>query len=287
MTREALLIWITADARRYAAEHRGWLFAHRFWIARRATQLLVFGLFLLGPWFGIWIARGNLASSEVLGLSLSEPFVLLQSLAAGHRPRIVVVTGGLIVATFYLLVGGRVFCSWVCPVNVVTDTANWLRERLGLTRDRKLDRRTRVLLLISALLAAGVTGTLAWEFVNPVSILQRGLIFGMGAGWGIVALIFALDLFVTRRGWCSHLCPMGAFYGFLGAMSLVRISATQRSRCTDCGACFKACPEPHVITPALKGTGSPLILSGDCTNCAACIDSCYVDVFDVRTRASN
>ena len=38
--------------------------------------------------------------------------------------------GAAIVLVFYPLVGGRVFCAWVCPVNLVTDLAGWLRTKL-------------------------------------------------------------------------------------------------------------------------------------------------------------
>jgi ferredoxin-type protein NapG len=50
---------------------------------------------------------------------------------AGHAPcaRNQRAAGCAIVVVFYALVGGRVFCSWVCPVNVVTDAAAWLRRR--------------------------------------------------------------------------------------------------------------------------------------------------------------
>jgi ferredoxin-type protein NapH len=58
--------------------------------------------------------------------------VLLQSLLAGHRPERLGLIGAAIVLIFYLLVGGRVYCSWVCPVNIVTDLAGWLRNRLGI-----------------------------------------------------------------------------------------------------------------------------------------------------------
>jgi ferredoxin-type protein NapH len=279
--------WVTSDARAYAATRRGWLFAHRYWLARRASQIFVLAIFLTGPWFGLWIMRGNFASSEMLDVvPLTDPFIFVQSLAALHMPIFVSVMGVLTIVAFYSIVGGRAYCSWVCPVNVVTDAAYWLREKLGLTRDRKLDRRTRLWIMAAAILASFATGTIAWEFLNPVSLLQRGIIFGIGAGWGVIAVVFMLDLFVTRRGWCSHLCPVGAFYGLIGSNSLVRVSAMNRTACTDCGACFKACPEPHVITPALKGTGTHLILSGDCTNCAACMDSCYVDVFQYGSRLS-
>ena len=288
MNRKAAVDWLTSDARTYAAERRGWLHAHRYWLARRTSQILVLAIFLSGPWLGLWIARGNFASSEILGvLPLADPFIFVQSLAAGHTPILLSLIGVATIAAFYFLVGGRVYCSWVCPVNVVTDTAHWLRDKLGLTRDRKLDRRTRLWIMAAAVLASFLSGSIAWEFLNPVSTLQRGIIFGIGAGWGIIAAVFMLDLFVTRRGWCSHLCPVGAFYGLIGKHSLVRVSAINRTACTDCGACFKACPEPHVITPALKGTGTHLIVSGDCTNCAACIDSCYIDVFQYGTRLSS
>lgn len=139
-------------------------------------------------------------------------------------------------------------------------------------------------ILASALIASAVTGTIAWEFLNPVSITQRGLIFGVGTGWSIVVAVFLLDLLVTRRGWCGHLCPVGAFYGLVGKVSLTRVAAENRQDCTNCGACFHVCTEPHVIVPALRGNGTTLITSGDCVNCGSCIDACPVDVFRMATR---
>jgi len=73
----------------------------------------------------------------------------------------------------------------------------------------------------------------------------------------------------------------------LGMFSLVRVSAFNRSVCTDCGDCFRDCPEPHVITGPLLGKPQgigPLILSGDCTNCGRCIDVCDENVFHFATR---
>jgi ferredoxin-type protein NapH len=67
----------------------------------------------------------------------------------------------------------------------------------------------------------------------------------------------------------------------------VRVSAVKRQACTDCGDCYRVCPEPHVIVPALKpkeASASPVISSGDCTNCGRCIDVCPDDVFRFGTR---
>jgi ferredoxin-type protein NapH len=63
----------------------GWWRAHRFLILRRASQASFLALFLLGPWFGIWWVKGNLSGSLTFGiLPLTDPFIALQSMVAGH-----------------------------------------------------------------------------------------------------------------------------------------------------------------------------------------------------------
>jgi ferredoxin-type protein NapH len=216
--------------------------------------------------------------------------VLSQSLLAGHVPELTVLTGALIVAGFYLLLGGRVFCAWVCPVNLVTDAAHWSRERLGLVGAARLSRRARYWLLGATLLLAGLTGTVVWELVNPVSMFHRGVIFGMGLGWLVLLAVFLLDLLVSRRAWCGHLCPMGAFYSLLAVPSLVRVRADRRQACDDCMECYAVCPEPQVIRPALKGAdrgAGPVITGLNCTNCGRCIDVCPHDVFNFGVRLNN
>ena len=259
----------------------------RWLILRRASQLLILLAFLGGPWFGVWIAKGNLSSSLTLGvLPLTDPLLVLQTLLTGHLPHATALIGGAIVLAFYLLVGGRVFCAWVCPVNVVTDAAAWTRRRLGIKTGRVPDANTRLWLLGGLLIAAALTGRLVWEWVNPVSLLHRSLIFGMGGGLFVIAGLFIYDLLVASRGWCGHWCPMGAFYGLLGRTALVRVSAHRRTACDDCMACFAVCPEPPVIRPALKQAGqdSPLILARDCTTCGRCIDVCDQQVFKMTHR---
>jgi ferredoxin-type protein NapH len=260
-------------------------------LLRRASQLGILALFLLGPWAGVWIVKGNLSSSLTLDvLPLTDPFLLLQVLASGHLPETTALLGAGIVVAFYLLVGGRAFCGWVCPVNLVTDGAAWLREKLGLRARARPSRATRYWLLAMLLVATAVTGTAVWEWVNPVSMLHRGLIFGFGFAWVLLLGVFLFDLLVTTRGWCSHVCPMGATYSLIGAGSLVRVRADRRARCDDCMECFRVCPEPQVIQPALKGAAQglgPVITGINCTNCGRCIDVCDQDVFRFGTRFNN
>ncbi|MFC3337028.1 quinol dehydrogenase ferredoxin subunit NapH [Paracandidimonas soli] len=270
-----------------ALASKGFWKANRWLILRRLSQVSILGLFLLGPWFGIWILKGNLSASLLLDvIPLADPFVMLQSLAALHIPyRDALIGAGLMLA-FYLLFGGRLYCSWVCPMNIVTDAAAWLRRRLGIKGNKAPDASTRYWLLLFVLLAALATGSLAWEWVNPVSMLHRSLIFGFGLAWGIVIGVFLYDLFIAHHGWCGHLCPQGAFYGLVGRTGLLRIKAENRKDCDDCMDCFAVCPEMHVIRPALKAAGQQhaLILNADCTTCGRCIDVCAKNVFRISTR---
>lgn len=270
-----------------AIAEKGWLAAHKWLLLRRTSQIGILLLFLVGPWFGLWIVKGNLNYSYTLGvLPLADPYLLLQGLVAGQVPEKLALIGVAIVLAFYLLVGGRSYCSWVCPVNLVTDFANWLRMRLGLKGGAHLSRATRYWILAMTLLVAMATGTLAWEMLNPVSMLHRGLIFGIGFAWAVILAVFLFDLFVMRHGWCGHLCPVGAFYSLIGKLSLTRIQLPAREACNDCMDCFAVCPEQQVIRPALKAINGtpPLILEANCTNCGRCIDVCSKDVFRFGTR---
>ena len=267
-----------------AIHKKGWWLAHKWLILRRLSQIGILLLFMLGPWAGIWILKGNLSSSLLFDVvPMTDPFVFVQMLATGYSAIAAeAITGALIILAFYLLVGGRVFCSWVCPVNLVTDASFWLRRRLGINTGANFLRNTKYWMLGMVLLVSAVSGVMAYELVNPVSMLHRGLIFGMGVGWLVIAGIFLFDLFVAKRGWCTNLCPMGAFYGLLGKVSPIRVRADDRSKCDDCAECFVVCPEPQIIPVILKGEKNgipPVILSGECTNCGRCIDICGEDVF--------
>jgi ferredoxin-type protein NapH len=211
---------------------------------------------------------------------------LAQSLAARHWPEVAALTGVAIVIAFYALVGGRVFCSWVCPVNVVTDSASWLRRRLRITSGRAPRGTLRYWLLGAVLVASAFAGQTVWESVNPVSMTQRALIFGGTLAWCATAAVFLFDLLVAPRGWCGHLCPAGAAYALIGSRSLLRVSAAHSSRCNDCADCYAVCPEPQVLVIPLKGKdgASPVITDRECSNCGRCIDVCGPDVFRFTHR---
>jgi len=274
-----------------ATRTKGFLRAHKWLILRRLSQFGILGLFLLGPLAGIWIVKGNLAYSQTLEvLPLPDPHVLLQAVLAGVVPHLDALIGAAIVVVVYMVIGGRVFCSWVCPVNLVTDLACCTRRALDIRSSTLISRNSRYWMLGITLVLPLVTGSIVWELVNPVSMMFRGIVFGLGMAWVILLGIFLFDIFVSKEGWCGRVCPVGAFYSLLGSKSLVRVVAEDRDKCDDCMDCFEICPEEQVIRPALKGADKgigPVILSSNCTNCGRCIDVCAEDVFRFGSRFAN
>ncbi|MGD9784898.1 MAG: quinol dehydrogenase ferredoxin subunit NapH [Hyphomicrobiaceae bacterium] len=271
-----------------ARQLHGFITANRWLLARRVSQLAFFLLFASGPWLGIWIAKGTLASSMTLDmLPLTDPLVLLQGLLARHKPELLAIVGAAIVLAAYAVINGRVYCSWVCPINPVADLAAWARRRLDIQKGWNLKPKARYFALAAVLIATALTGTIAYELINPITTLYRSLLFGLSWGLASVALIFLFDLFIARNGWCGHVCPVGAFYGLVNTSGLLRVTARGRERCDDCMDCYAVCPEMHVISPALKGGstgGTAIVTSTDCTACGRCIDVCPERVFAFTHR---
>lgn len=185
--------------------------------------------------------------------------------------------------------GSKVFCGWVCPLNVVTDCAAWIRRKLGIRQTAKIPRSLRYAILVMILAGSAVSGLLLWEWVNPVAALGRALIYGFGATVWLILVVFFFDLFIVEHGWCGHLCPIGATYGVIGAKSLLRVKVIDRARCDNCMDCYNVCPEPQVLRSPLHGKNSEslLVLSQDCISCGRCIDVCPEKVFTFSHRFNN
>lgn len=265
----------------------GWWHAYRFLILRRLSQLSVILMFLSGPLWNVWILKGNYSSSMLFDtVPLTDPLITAESLATGYLPEWTTIIGALIIVLFYAIVASKAFCSWVCPMNMVTDAAAWLRRKSGIRQTAKLPRNLRYVLLAVILAGSAVSGTLLWEWINPVAAFGRVFVYGLGATLWLVAIIFLFDLLVAEHGWCGHLCPIGAVYGLIGAKSLIKVNVVDRARCDRCMDCYNVCPEPQVLRLPLHGseTDSPIILEKDCITCGRCIDVCPENVFAFGSR---
>lgn len=257
----------------------GRLWFLRYTLGRRATQLSILIAFFGTAHWGWTVAgepllAGNLSAAKIAGaIPMADPFAVLQMLAARHWLATEVLVGAAVVLALYLVVGGRTFCGWVCPMSIVTDAAEWTRARLGLRADLlHVTPAARYVALALTLALSAAAGIAAFEWVSPIAMLHRELIFGAGLGLTAAVGVFAFDLAIVRRGWCGHVCPLGAFWALVGRAGQVAVKYDAAS-CTRCGDCVKACPEPRVLNfGTLAEAGR--VPSGECLNCGKCIAVC-------------
>jgi ferredoxin-type protein NapH len=270
----------------------GRLWALRYTLARRALQFgLLLAFFGTAHWgwtvFGQPLLAGNLSASSLAGtVPLADPFAVLQMLVARHWLASEVLIGAALLLGLYALVGGRSFCGWVCPMNFVTDAADWLRDKTGVQADvLRMRGGVRYAVLALALALSAATGLAAFEWVSPQAMVWRELVFGLGLGLTAAAGVFAFDFAILRRGWCGHVCPLGAFWALVGKTGQVKVRYDAAS-CTRCGDCVKVCPEPQVLNFKLASERG-LVASGECINCGRCIVVCPEDslAFGLRVGA--
>jgi ferredoxin-type protein NapH len=131
----------------------------------------------------------------------------------------------------------------------------------------------RYFVLAAALILSAISGVAAFEWVSPIGMMHREIIFGLGLGFLALLAIFLFDLLILKNGWCGHLCPLGAFWSLAGRHTAQLRVRFDKTTCTHCGECAKVCPEPQVLNlRRLEETG--YVISGECSNCGRCSPLC-------------
>jgi len=254
--------------------------AHRHtWRWRRWLVLLsVNGLFTLSYWLDIQVLEGSMTASRLLGFHLADPYSSLLVSLAERRLPVNLIIGAVTISLFWGLVGGRAYCSWVCPYHFVAEFAErlhlWLARR-GIVRDHLLHRGVRTLLWAGFAILAFVTGRTLFLTLNPIGILSRAIIYGPSLALLWVAVLLAFEVVYSRRAWCRYVCPVGLTYGLLGMKAPLRVTY-DLVRCAHEGECRKVCEVPHVLEMTIKGRSPDVKMDvgPDCTRCGMCIDVC-------------
>ena len=136
------------------------------------------------------------SSSSLFGIiPLSDPYAALQMFAAGAVLQLNYSYWCFNHHSILYALGGRVFCSWVCPVNIITDAANYLRRKLEFNKIQKkqpASRNIRYWVFGLSLVLSYILGITAFEFISPISMVHRAIIFGLRSRMGS----YAYDIFI-------------------------------------------------------------------------------------------
>lgn len=255
---------------------------NRRWI----TLILVNLLFVFSYYFDVQLVEGALTASRVIGFHFADLNSALQVMLAYKHVVLNLMIGTVTVFILWWLLGGRTFCSWVCPYHLIAEWAEsihlWLAKK-GLARDIKFHRGVRIVFYVIFALLALVTGYTVFETMSPTGILSRALIYGPGLAlvWVLALLLF--EIFVSRRAWCRYVCPIGVTYGVVGLTSPLRVQYTLKD-CHHEGECRKVCMVPHVLDVTIKGRAkdTKLDVGADCTRCGLCVDMCPTNSLTFR-----
>ena len=218
---------------------------------------------------------------------MTDPLAAAESAAARKRVARVLVAG-LLVPVLATLLLGRVFCSWICPMNLFLEFTDKLRGLLRFLElpphDVVFSHWTKAVLLAMGLAVAAWTAVPVLAYIYPPAIIGReahDLVFGIfdraeadqygfwmgGLTWMslVIVGIALFEMLVSRRWWCRYVCPGGALYAALGALRPVRVKL-DAPRCTECAACVRVCPVG--LNPMANELGI------ECDNCGLCVSHC-------------
>lgn len=212
-------------------------------------------------------------SFTVFGFNISDPFAFIGFLFSSKTFYMSFFTSILLLSGITLIFG-RVYCSWVCPMHLIFELNNKLRDLLARFHIRPLNigfnRLHKYTILIVGGLISLILGVHVLYFLYPPIILNREVIHfiyfrSLGIGTTILVILIFLELSFSQRAWCRYFCPGGAVWSLLGARRVVRIK-WDGSFCDDCGKCNLACE--FGLNPMRGEMGM------ECDNCGRCISNC-------------
>jgi ferredoxin-type protein NapH len=243
---------------------------------------------VISYYFDVQLVEGAMTASRVVGFHFADLNSALQVMLAYKHVVLNLLIGTLTVFVLWWLLGGRTFCSWVCPYHLVAEWAEAIHLKLAqrkLVRDLRFHRGVRALFYVIFVLLTAATGYTVFETISPTGIVSRALIYGPGLAllWVLALLLF--EVLVSRRAWCRYVCPIGITYGIVGTTSPVRVQYDMRD-CHHEGDCRNVCLVPHVLDVTIRGRarGVAADIGADCTRCGLCVDICPTDSLRFKVK---
>lgn len=217
--------------------------------------------------------KGGAWSLTLFGYNITDPLAGIAAMIGGRGIYLPLLLS-MSLPVLFIIIFGRAFCAWICPMNTLFEINNWVRNKVEKyifkPADIHLDRSYKYIVLVASLVltAAGVS---LLPYLLPYALVTRQPYYYVfystfGIGMVIILAMFLFEIFVSRRGWCRYLCPGGAFFSMLSPLRLVKVQRNAGECISGCSRCSEACKMG--LLPHEDRTGM------ECDNCGLCVTSC-------------
>jgi len=228
-------------------------------IANTAGETWAANLHTICPFGGIVNLYTYLSSGGYVAKLHSAVFIMLLALVIG------------------LVLTGKSFCGWICPLGSVQEGLGGIGRRLWPRAYNRIPRwLERVLhylkwaVLAWVLIQTARTARLVFQDWDPYYNLFRIWTDEVAiSGYSVTGVTLLLSLFIPRP-FSRFACPLGAFNGLFNWFSFIGITRDATS-CNGCGRCARACPVNIDLC------ASKTVWSVECMRCLKCVDACPVN----------
>ncbi len=174
------------------------------------------------------------------------------------------------------VLGSKLICGLACPFGSLQELLysvpilRKIKQRklpFALTNTIRAGLFAAMLLFLFGAIG-GRRGTVIYHYLNPFGLFNLDFETISIALTIVLALVAAVFVY---RPFCQLICPFGFLSWMVERFSIVGVRVDQE-RCTECGACIKACP-----LEAAEGRVYARRLAADCFSCARCLNVCPVD----------
>lgn len=217
--------------------------------------------------------NGSLWAFTLLGVPFSDPLGLISEIINGVHFPLKYLIGGFIPFAV-VLVFGRAFCAWLCPMTVlygVTAKIRGLMLRFGFPLlVVELPERSRMFIFWIGMVLTHFLGAWVWHFVLPYisfthEIFSIVIFSSFTVGIYFLIALLVLDIGLIPGQFCKSLCPTGWLLAALGEKRLARLKADEANCPTRCTRCQDVCP---INLFPRKGE------LYSCHLCMKCVDNC-------------
>ncbi|GAB4547599.1 MAG: quinol dehydrogenase ferredoxin subunit NapH [Thermodesulfovibrionia bacterium] len=223
---------------------------------------------------GITILMGNFYSLSISGIWMTDPLsgfqVILSTLSMDMK-----LFMSMLIPTIIALIFGRVFCSWMCPQNTLSELFDYISRRLPhlYKSNNSPSSGPRYILLSILIISAPLAGFPVANLISAPGIISlqvsKYIYEGtIGLEIGLIGIIILMEISFIRRLWCNYICPVGSFLGLFRFKRTMKVIYREDAEhtCGKCMECMKAC---QLGLNPTEGEIYPL-----CHNCGDCISAC-------------